>query len=36
MNTKSIKRIIILELLFYYCYHEEADYGRNDTDAECS
>lgn len=35
-GTKSIKRIIILELLLYYCYHEEADYGRNDTDAECS
>ena len=36
MNTKGIKRIIILELLFYYCYHEEADYGGNDTDAESS
>lgn len=34
MNTKGIEGIIILELLLYYRYHEEADDGGNDTDAE--
>lgn len=36
MNTKGIESIIILELLLYYSYHEEADDGGNDTDAEGS
>lgn len=36
MNTKGIESIIILELLLYYSYHEEADDGGNDTDAESS
>ena len=36
MNTKGIEGIIILELLLYYRYHEEADDGGNDTDAESS
>lgn len=36
MNTKGIEGIIILELLLYYSYHEEADDGGNDTDAESS
>ena len=31
MNTKGIESIIILELLLYYRYHEEADDGGNDT-----
>ena len=35
-GSKSIKRIIILELLLSYGYHEEADYGRDDSDAKCS
>ena len=34
MHTKGIESIIILELLLYYRYHEEADDGGNDTDAE--
>ena len=34
MNTKGIEGIIILELLLHYRYHEEADDGGNDTDAE--
>lgn len=36
MNTKGIEGIIILELLLYHSYHEEADDGGNDTDAESS
>lgn len=36
MHTKGIEGIIILELLLYYRYHEEADDGGNDTDAESS
>ena len=36
MHTKGIESIIILELLLYYSYHEEADDGGNDTDAEGS
>ena len=34
MNTKGIEGVILLELLLYYRYHEEADDGGNDTDAE--
>lgn len=34
MHTKGIEGIIILELLLHYGYHEEADDGGNDTDAE--
>ena len=34
MNTKGIEGIIILELLLHHCYHEEADDGGNDSDAE--
>ena len=36
LYTKGIESIIILELLLYYRYHEEADDGGNDTDAESS
>ena len=34
MHAESIEGIIILELLLHYSYHEEADDGGNDTDAE--
>ena len=34
MHAESIEGIIILELLLYYSYHEEADDGGNDSNAE--
>ena len=34
MHAESIEGIILLELLLYYRYHEEADDGGNDSNAE--